>query len=109
MIQSSMFDAEAARDEAMARSEAHAAASWKQAAAEAVVGCARNLPAFTTDDVHRLLDETGAVTHDTRALGPVMRNAARAGLIETTDQYVRSSRVDCHARPIRVWRSKVAR
>lgn len=46
-----------------------------------------------------------ARTHEPRALGALMREAARAGDIEATDAWALSERVACHRRPLRVWRS----
>ena len=57
---------------------------------------------FTTDDVWPLLTTS---THEPRALGAVMRKAAKAGGIKRTDRVRKSSRVACHQRPIAVWES----
>jgi len=37
-------------------------------------------------------------------LGAVMKAMARDGAIRATGEYRKSSRVDCHARPVAVWR-----
>lgn len=39
------------------------------------------------------------------AVGAMMNAAARAGLIEPTETYVRSTRPSCHAAIVRVWRA----
>jgi hypothetical protein len=93
-----------ARDIAMARAETNAAPDWKAAAAGAVQWCAANLEDFTADDVLVRLADTGAPsTHNLTALGPVMKNAARAGTIAKTG-YVRPSRLARrHARDLTVW------
>lgn len=95
----------AARDESMARVEQHADDVWKREALAAVVRVARERGRFTTDDVWQALDGVEAGTHEPRAMGAVMRQAARQGWVRATDGYVRSSRVACHARPLRVWES----
>jgi hypothetical protein len=43
--------------------------------------------------------------HEPRALGALMREAARNGLIEATDRVRPSERPQCHMNPKRVWRS----
>lgn len=44
---------------------------------------------------------------ETRALGNVLRWAARTRLIASTDQFIPSTRGGCHQGPRRVWRSLV--
>jgi hypothetical protein len=44
-------------------------------------------------------------THEPRALGAVMRQLARDGVIEPTDTYAPSGRSQNHNRPQRIWRS----
>jgi len=97
--------AEAARDEAIDRVEANAHHDWLVQARQAVLWLAHNRDEFTTDDVWGLLSNTGVGTHEPRALGAVMRWAARSGVVVKTDRVVNSCRVECHARPVAVWRS----
>lgn len=60
---------------------------------------------LTSDDLWLALDGAGVpVPHEPRALGAVMRQAARDGLIESTGTYVPSEREACHARPVQKWR-----
>jgi len=59
---------------------------------------------FTTDEVWARLDPDMR-THEPRAMGAMMRQAAKAGLITATDGYEQSTRPECHARPVRVWQS----
>lgn len=77
---------------------------WMQAAMEAVERAARKYPLFTTDHVWSEL-KTGCSTHERRAMGAVMRLAATAGVCRITDHTIKSGRVTCHRRPLRVWRS----
>lgn len=59
---------------------------------------------FTTDDVWAALDEIPEVaTGEPRAMGAVMRQAAKLGWVRATSHYRKSTRVACHARPLRVW------
>jgi hypothetical protein len=98
--------AEAARDEAINRVEANADHVWLTGATEAVRMLARTRDEFTTDDVWNRLDNAGyQPPHEPRAMGAVMRQAARDGLVVKTDRVRNSVRVECHARPVAVWAS----
>lgn len=103
-----MFDADLGvklRDDAIRRADEHADADWKQAAYQAVADLALFCDYLTTDDVHERLE--GVSTHELRALGAIMKRAARDGLIAPTDRYLPTLRASAHARPVRVWRSLV--
>jgi len=97
-----LFDAEEARDEAIARVEAHAPEGWLQRAHDKVQLVALARFDFTTDQVWDALGEDRPA--EPRALGAVMKAMARDGKIRATGEYRKSSRVDCHARPVAVWR-----
>lgn len=101
--------AQAATDKAIERVEAHADADWKAAAFEAVVWLAERRAELTTDGVWAALDrlDPDAATHERRAMGPIMRQAVREGVIEATDRYHISVRPECHGNPKRVWRSLI--
>lgn len=108
MEQETMFDAQLGAklaDDGIRRADEHADRDWKQEAYEAVADLALFCDHFTTDDVHERL--AGATTHEPRAMGAIMRRAARDGLIEATDRYVASDRAVAHRNPKRVWRSLV--
>jgi hypothetical protein len=103
----SSFDFEAARDardEAVTRVGANADQAWAARALQAVGFLAMTQPTFTSDDVWAMLADS-VTTHEPRALGFVLKRAASLGYCEATDAWVQSARPDCHARPIRVWRS----
>lgn len=98
--------ARAARDEALEQVEQAADPDWKETAYETVVEVALDLPYFTTDQVMKRLMEANVMTHDLRALGPVMLRAARDLVIVKSDYLPRSSvRRSRHAGPCTVWRS----
>ena len=101
MAESTLFDAEEARDEAIARAEA-GAGDWVGRARDAVQLVALARFDFTTDDVWDALG--GDRPQEPRALGAVMKQLAGEGKIRATGEYRKSSRVDCHARPVAVWR-----
>lgn len=110
MNEPTLFDGplgEALATEAIARADDHADGAWKETALAAVFLCARWLPELTTDDVWALLDDSDESTHERRALGGTMRQAARAGWIEATDRTRKSKRPVCHRNPKAVWRSLV--
>lgn len=97
-------DAEAAREEAIDRAEAHADTGWLDRAYAVVVALARRRGSFTTDDVLRELGDD--MPREPRVVGAVMRRAKRDGVVEPHG-YAPSSRVESHARPKRVWASRV--
>lgn len=91
--------AEVARNHAIDVMEAKAKLRWKDEALAAVMHLAATRAEFTTDDVWALVQLSGEHTHEPRAMGAVMRQAARDGAIAKTDRVVNS------ARPVTVWRS----
>lgn len=107
MEQLSLTDAESRRDDAIARAERHALQEWKDTTMQIIKVLAIAYPTFTTDDVWLELNRTPHVgTHEPRALGSMMRAAYKLGWVAPTDQYVKSRRPECHARPVKVWRSR---
>jgi len=99
---STLFDAMEARDEAIARVEAHAPEGWVRRARDTVNLIALSRFDFTTDHVWEALGEDRP--SEPRALGSVMKGMAHEGLIRATGEYRKSVRTDCHARPLAVWR-----
>lgn len=102
-------DGTAEREEAIARADEHADPDWKEIAYRAIVWLARVYSEFTTDDVWDAMVRwyPQATTHEPRALGAIMRKAARNGVIEKTDRVRESIRPVCHRNPKAVWRSRV--
>lgn len=107
----STFDrdaAELARDEAIERVDRHAEDLFKVCAPEALRYVAARRNELTTDAVWYVLDRRfGVRPHEERAMGPIMLAAQRKGWIEATNRTVKSARVECHARPLRIWRSLI--
>lgn len=103
--------------EAMGRCYANADPYWKPLVYACVVAVARRKAELTSDDVLAELDAINAIrkelnqplyeTHNLRAIGPAMQQAAKNGIIEATDQMVRSDRAGKHGNNHRVWSSKV--
>jgi hypothetical protein len=95
----------AARDEAIERVGENANAAWKERAYQAVLRAARTREDFTTDDVWEFLDADDR-PHEPRAMGAIMQDAKRAGVIEAVRGAVRQSEhATCHARPKQVWKA----
>lgn len=95
-------EGEMRRDDGIARAESHADPAWLRAAAALVMRLARQKAFFTTADIW----EAGlAMPHEPRALGPVMMNAERDGIIVATNEYRKSPRASRHCAPALVWRS----
>lgn len=84
----------------------HADPAWLDNARRVVWQLIKEGQPFTTDDCWSRLTSLGSTTHEPRAMGAVMRAAARAGLIATTGEYVKTSRPEAHSRPIPVWQPK---
>lgn len=75
--QPTLWDAFAEADKAIKQVDENADEGWKRAATQVVWEFAQSSNAFTTDDVMEALEGLGVVTHDNRALGPVMRRMIR--------------------------------
>lgn len=98
-----MTTTEVATNEAIARAEAAANEEWKRAARRVVEAIIERGREFTSDLVQDVLAEMPVSTHDTRALGGIMREYARAGHIRATGRFEKSKRAVCHQNPKQVW------
>ncbi len=78
---------------------------WRGLADEAVRQIVEECDEFTTDEVWTRVNLTGVSGGDPRGMGAVMDAAMTAGLIARTAKTVKSTRPECHGRPVRVWRS----
>jgi len=94
---------EMATAEAIERADEHADPEWKEQARRAIERAAA-LGEFTTDDVWLQLEGVEA-PHEPRALGALIREARKNGLIVATGRYRKSSRVECHGNPKMIWRA----
>lgn len=100
-------------EDGIQRADEHANDEWKEAAMDAVRRAAMHNPEITTDEVWSVLGKDTELTHNLSAMGPVMRRAAKEGIIEGTDSF-RASRCTgsqggrgTAGKPIRLWRSLV--
>lgn len=94
-------------NDAIQRVGEHAHPEWLAEARDAVYVVALRLPQFTTDDVWDAMQDVEVTTHEPRALGAVMRAAAKEGICAPSLGYVNSRRRACHLRPLRVWKSLI--
>lgn len=93
-----------ATDRAIQQAADNSEPGWLDEARTTITRLAHTRQTFISDDVWSAgLSEP----HEARALGNVLRWAARTGLIVGTDQFRPSQRSGCHQCPRRVWRSLV--
>lgn len=95
----------------MDRAERHADPEWKRVMLICALEVARRKPFFSTDDIEawRLVNFPNHTTHEHRALGPIMREAAKLEYCVKTLDWVESGQKVNHRRPMRVWFSLVYR
>ena len=106
-----LFDkklSEQKRDQSIDLVEKGADSQWKKEVETAIQKIVRIRETFTTDDVWAAMPEGIRDDVEPRAMGAMMRNAAKSGLCVALSQWKPSVRVCCHRRPLRVWRSLVA-
>ena len=92
-------------EEAIALVEENADQEWMSAAMYHVRVLCGHHSEFTTDDVWARLQHVETKEH--RAMGAVMRKAAKAGWCVPTERFVKSQRPECNRRPICVWQSRL--
>lgn len=108
MKQTTVFDqAERLKQAGMEAAYQYADLSWKDIAAKALMQVAQTKAEFTTDDMWEIINETGIVTSENRAMGAIMQSASRAGMIKATGYFLPSKRVSKHKSPTRVWQSLI--
>ncbi|MFD6970578.1 hypothetical protein [Streptomyces sp. NPDC059949] len=95
---STLTAAASKRDAAIAQVDANADSAWKSYALGFIAELSGRLDQFTTDD---LWDAGLIKPREPRALGPVMRRAAKRGLIATTGEFRASRYRNCA--PLPVW------
>lgn len=95
---------DAVTNEAIERAGNHADLDWKIEARFALEACIAAYEYLTTDDVWQLLDERGVhSTHEPRAMGALIREQQKLRRITPTGRYKKSSRIECHNRPVMIW------
>lgn len=96
-------EAARARDKAIEQVERGAGDEWMDMALAAVAQVARSKEFFTTDDLWEFVSQPS----EPRAMGAVMTRARNVGIATATDRTINSDRKECHARPLRVWKSNI--
>ena len=96
-----------ALEDALIRVANGANPEWVQAASGALAQLARRLPELTADEVWEELADKHVDTPNGKAMGNIMRNAARARLITRTDRTVKTRRPTRNRGDVRVWRSLI--
>lgn len=108
MIQLSLSDAALARDEAIEQVGQAADEEWKKGALHWLRLICVKRQEFTTDFLHQVLAKYHTTPDEKRVYGWLMKEGEKRGWCSRTDRTVNSKRKECHARPIRVWRSEIA-
>lgn len=93
-----------ARDRGLAHVE-RGSGTWQVEALAAIRLVALRKEFLTTDDIWREMGQDPEV--EGRAMGAAMRTAARFDLVKKTDRTIKSVRVACHRRDVRVWQSRI--
>lgn len=79
---------------------------WRKAAFAAVHQAAFQMDEFTTDEVVALMPKS-VRTKDTRAFGPILKQAAKDRWVYPTGRYRNSTSAVCHSRPKAIWASRI--
>ena len=101
------LDGALAKQEGMERAAEAVGPLWRQQALNIVKRCAQTYLEFTSDQVWEM--GLSRPANGGLALGTIMLEAARRGLIEKTDRTVVSIQPLNHKRPVGVWKSLVHR
>lgn len=95
--------AEQKRDQGIARADSAANLSWKETARRIVWDLIQKGDPFTSDDVWEKLGDHPDKTHEPRALGAIIKRAAKAELIEPAG-FTKSTIPRGHRRNIQIWK-----
>jgi hypothetical protein len=92
-------------EEAVLRSYENAKDPWKEYALHCVSIIAKKMEEFTVNDVRPLVNASPYTTQDNRALGAVIKEAARRGWITNTHQ-TQVNKIG-HGVQMSIWRSNI--
>lgn len=85
----------------------HADETWKSTAYAAIVAVARRQAKLNADDVWDELRNAKPTTHEPSALGPLIRIAARNGIIRKAHGEMVKTKFDRRHRELQVWDSLI--
>jgi len=109
-VSDSFLPGEAEKRDGMARAWDNANPYWRLWTIEACKEVCERKPYLTTDEIEMLrLLRNGPITHEKRALGPVMKICEGLGYCVPLDRWWPSDEVTNHRRPKRVWYSLIYR
>lgn len=97
------------KEEGMGRAKRHANQEWWFAALVCAKMIAEKKPYFNSGEVEELRRALypNHTTHELKALGPLMREAARLGYCIPTVAWYQSRQKTCHRRPMMTWKSLI--
>jgi hypothetical protein len=96
------------RDEALEQVKDNANKAWTNLVSKIITELASRMTEFTSDDVWNELKKYPEVqTHQPAAMGAMFKHSSKTGQIQPTDRFIASKRPISHARPIRIWNSKL--
>ncbi len=100
-------DARASRNEAVSRVDHHAHELWKRIAYRAGKYLSQHHAEIDSQMVHVTMNRyyPNVITHEYKALGPIMLKLARDGFLEKTDRTRKSGQRKNNDRPLAIWRS----
>lgn len=94
-------------EESLEQVKANANRLWMEAAKRIVYDLCGSRKEFTTDEIWQELDKTMHKTHEGRALGAIMREAARNGWCRKSGRWTKTKRENCHGSDIPIWESDI--
>lgn len=102
-MQTDLFAAEQAKEAAINAAARFADPDWSRQAELALIKLCRRGQPFTTDGLWYLLAQADVHTPENRAMGNIITQATKDGWIRPTNEYRKSTRPECHRRPLAVW------
>jgi len=94
-------------DEAISVADRNAAEEWKVVAKKAIKWLCDTREEFIADDIHIAMGKyyPDVKTHNTSALGSLMRMASKNNWCEKSGRYAQSQRISTHKKNLPVWKS----
>ena len=103
MTQTDIFEQEKVKNRAIDMAGYGADELWSEECYGAGLVLARIGRPFTTDQLWYVMHRKGLKTPEPRAMGAVIRRLVNDKVIKATGNYRKSTRPDCHRRPLQEW------